>query len=86
MRITIALAVAAAVIGLAPQAYAQEGPGGLINPGKDCQTILHCQFKRGGRYRGCISAYSCRQCRFVKANCSIGNQRGTCRRLRCTWG
>lgn len=86
MRIMVAILLAAAVAGFAQGASAQEGPGGLINPNKDCQTILHCQFKRGGRYRGCISSYSCRQCRFVKANCTIGNQRGTCRKLRCTWG
>lgn len=70
-----------------PAAVAQEGPGGAINPNKDCRTILRCNFAREGRYRGCVSAYRCRTCRFVKANCSIGpgNTGRTCRELRCSW-
>jgi hypothetical protein len=66
---------------------AQEGPGGTINPGRDCQTIVTCQFQKGGSYRGCLSSYTCRVCRTVRANCSIGGTRGrTCSELRCTWG
>lgn len=65
---------------------AQEGPGGLINPQKDCHTITTCNFARGGRYRGCVSSYSCRTCRFVTASCRIAGKSGTCRRLRCGWG
>jgi hypothetical protein len=48
-------------------ATAQIGPGGLINPGRDCQTVRQCQFGRKGLYRGCISAYSCRICELVPA-------------------
>jgi len=74
------------VMAAGSSAQAQAGPGGLINPGRDCQTVVQCRFRRGGVYRGCISAYSCRRCRFVRANCTIeGRRRQTCRQLRCTW-
>ena len=69
----------------ATMAQAQFGPGGAINPGKDCQTILRCRFRRGGTYRGCISAYVCRQCRFVRARCERSGARRVCRRLQCSW-
>lgn len=65
---------------------AQEGPGGVINPGRDCQTVTTCNFARGGRYRGCVSSYSCRSCRFVVSSCRIGAKSGKCRRLICGWG
>ncbi len=65
---------------------AQEGPQGAINPQRDCQTILTCQFKRGGSFRGCVSSYSCRRCEFVPSRCRIaGTRGGVCERLRCTW-
>ncbi len=67
-------------------ALAQEGPGGLINPQRDCQTIRTCNFRRGGSYRGCLSSYSCRVCRFVRVSCKGLGRRGTCQKLRCTWG
>ena len=69
-------------------ATAQEGPGGLLDPQRDCQTVVTCRFARGGSYRGCISAYSCRVCRFVAARCEIGGvaQRQRCHKIRCTWG
>lgn len=66
-------------------AIAQEGPGGLINPQRDCQTIRTCNFSRNGSYRGCLSSYSCRVCRFVRTSCR-GLGGGTCRRLVCDWG
>lgn len=66
---------------------AQQGPGGLINPQKDCQTVTNCQFERGGNWRGCVSSYSCRRCDFVPARCRIaGASGGVCRRLVCRWG
>ena len=54
----------------------------------DCQTLLQCNFKRGGVYRGCISAYSCRRCRLVRSrNCgAIGQGRRVCQRMVCSWG
>jgi hypothetical protein len=67
-------------------ALAQEGPGGLINPQRDCQTIRTCNFGRGGSFRGCVSSYSCRVCRFVPTSCRGVGRRKTCRKLRCTWG
>jgi hypothetical protein len=66
---------------------AQEGPGGSVNPQRDCQTIVTCRYARGGSYRGCLSSYSCRVCRFVTARCGIaGSSNRVCRQLRCTWG
>ena len=67
-------------------AMAQEGPGGSINPGRDCQTIRTCNFARGGSFRGCISSYSCRTCQLVAQRCSIGAVSRNCRQMRCTWG
>ena len=82
----LALLVGATLL-LAGTSLAQEGPGGTINPGRDCQTIVTCQFQKGGSYRGCLSSYMCRVCRTVRTNCSIGGTRSrTCSELRCTWG
>ena len=54
---------------------------------KDCQTVVACNFRRGGSYRGCISAYSCRTCRFVKTRCRIVEGRRVCEhQSRCPWG
>jgi len=83
--------LAAGVVGLisafaAVGVHAQEGPGGLINPQRDCQTVVTCNFRRGGSYRGCLSSYTCRTCRFVPSRCSVGDRRRTCRQLRCSWG
>jgi hypothetical protein len=81
-----ALLLGASVL-TATTSFAQEGPGGTINPGRDCQTITTCRFQKGGSYRGCLSSYSCRVCRFVRANCTIGGTRSkTCSEVRCTWG
>ncbi len=80
------LAVLATAVVVAPfSVRAQEGPGGLINPGRDCQTITSCNFRRDGSYRGCVSSYSCRVCRFVRASCK-GLRGGACQKLRCGWG
>lgn len=75
-----------ALLGGVSDALAQAGPGGAINPNRDCQTVLTCNFRKNGQVRGCLSSYSCRQCRFVASRCSVGRQRGTCRRLVCDWG
>lgn len=82
----VCLVAGAALLSLSQAVPAQEGPGGLINPGRDCQTVLNCNFTRGGRYRGCVSSYSCRVCSFVPARCSIAGKRGRCQELRCSWG
>lgn len=57
-----------------------------VNPGRDCQTITTCQFQRGGSYRGCLSSYSCRYCRYVASTCVIGGARKRCSKSVCTWG
>lgn len=78
------LACALGAAAMPGRAFAQEGPGGLINPQRDCQTIRTCNYRRGGSYRGCLSSYSCRVCRFVPVACKgLGR---TCQKLRCTWG
>ncbi len=64
---------------------AQSLPG-EPNQGRDCQTIRTCNFARGASVRGCLSSYTCRTCRFVTANCSIGNAQGPCQRVKCSWG
>ena len=82
--------LAAAGIGLGtPGAHAQQGPGGLLNPERDCQTVTTCNFGRTGSYRGCLSSYSCRVCKLVTARCSIGGsspRQKVCQEMRCTWG
>jgi hypothetical protein len=81
----VLLTALAGAMSLAP-AMAQEGPGGILNPQRDCQTVRTCNFRRGGSYRGCLSSYSCRVCRFVQASCRGLGRRGTCQKLRCGWG
>jgi hypothetical protein len=81
LGIVAACALAGAT--LIDAARAQEGPGGIINPQRDCQTVRTCNFRRGGSYRGCLSSYSCRVCRFVRVSCSGGR---TCSIMRCGWG
>jgi hypothetical protein len=53
---------------------------------RDCQTIRTCNFARGGSYRGCLSSYSCRVCRFMAAPCRMDAGRRVCQEMRCTWG
>lgn len=66
-------------------AIAQTVPGNQ-NQGRDCKTVLTCNFARGAEVRGCLSSYTCRTCAFVDSRCRIGNAPGTCRKVRCTWG
>jgi hypothetical protein len=82
-----AILIAGAAVCGAASADAQEGPGGAINPNRDCQTLLTCNFRKGGSWRGCVSSYSCRQCRFVPVPCSTvgGRKRRVCQRLQCDW-
>ncbi len=83
--ICFAWVVLLAMIAVAPVA-AQSLPGSSPNAQRDCQTVVQCRFQRGGVYRGCISAFSCRRCRVVRARCTIEGRRQTCRRLQCGWG
>lgn len=83
-RFSLSMMMLAAAFAVLPSiASAQEGPGGLLNPQRDCQTIRTCNFRKGGSYRGCLSSYSCRVCRFVKVACGAGR---TCEKMRCGWG
>jgi hypothetical protein len=67
----------------APPLMAQ--PAGL-NVGRDCQVVRTCNFGRSGPYRGCLSAFTCRVCRFVPARCVVEGTQRVCQRMRCTWG
>ena len=64
--------------------HAQAGPA--FSDQQRCMTIRKCQYQRGGSFRGCISTYSCRVCRFVEAKCDIGGRTQNCREMRCSWG
>ena len=76
-----------AVFGGTVLAHAQEGPGGAINAQRDCQTLTTCNFRKGGSWRGCLSSYSCRTCRFVPTPCSnTGRKARVCQQLICGWG
>ena len=66
-------------------AEARAQPAGL-NAGRDCQVVRTCNFGRSGAYRGCLSAYTCRVCRFVSARCTVDGTERVCQRMRCTWG
>jgi hypothetical protein len=83
LRTWILMLAASSTFAIAPEVSAQ--PAGL-NPGRDCQTIRTCNFARNGSYRGCLSSYSCRVCRFVRTACSVDGSRGVCQRMKCTWG
>lgn len=72
--------------GQAAPSAAQSSQPNVVNPQRDCQTIRTCRFERGGSYRGCLSSYTCRTCRLVKAKCEIGGRSQNCQEMRCTWG
>jgi hypothetical protein len=85
IRLIFLALVAAFAMLLSASDASMAQPAG-VDPGKDCHFIRKCNYQRGGVYRGCISAYSCRQCQFVASNCTIDGQRKVCRQLRCGWG
>jgi hypothetical protein len=82
-RVCLFALLAGGSLAVAAAAAAQPA---FINPQRDCQTLLTCRFARGGIYRGCLSSYSCRVCRFVRTGCRIDAGRRVCQQLRCTWG
>jgi len=56
---------------------------------KHCQTLLTCNYARGGAYRGCLSSYTCRVCRPQPVRCSasdLATGRRQCTELVCSWG
>jgi hypothetical protein len=75
---------ACGVLGLPVQEAAAQPAQLDLN--RDCQTIRTCSYTRGGVYRGCLSSYSCRICRFVRASCRMDAGRRVCQEMRCTWG
>ncbi len=83
---TLATSALLALAAIAPPAHAQSGGVSLANAQRDCQTIRTCRYERGGSYRGCLSSYTCRTCRLVKARCEIGGRMQNCHEMRCTWG
>ena len=87
MVAAVALVALPAIVAGAPATGAQTlrvaGAATVIDPGRDCQVVRECNFTRGGIYRGCISAYMCRACRFVPTSCP--ERAPSCQRLRCTW-
>ncbi len=83
-KMGLALVAAAGLVAFAAEAaYAQ--PAGL-DAGKDCHNFRTCNFGKRGNYRGCLSTYACKACKFVTAPCTVDGQRKVCQRLRCGWG
>jgi hypothetical protein len=75
------------VMGASSPASAQQSVG--VDPGRDCQTILTCNYSRRGSYRGCLSSYTCRVCRPQLVRCTpsdLASGRTRCTELVCTWG
>ncbi len=62
----------------------------LVAPGgpsqRDCQTVRTCNFARNGGVRGCLSSFTCRTCKVVRARCAIGQTRANCQEFVCSWG
>jgi hypothetical protein len=81
-RAWIVALAAVAASSFAGSAFAQAVPDGH----RDCQVVRACQFARGAAYRGCISSYTCRVCRFVRERCHVAGTYRVCGRMRCTWG
>lgn len=75
--------LALTLAGLAPGMAMAQSPG--LDTGRDCQTVVTCNFSRGGVMRGCISAYTCRSCRLVASRCAVGTVSRNCRRMVCGW-
>lgn len=75
---------ALALVAVAPAGDALAQPAGL-NPSRDCQTVRTCNFSRSGAVRGCLSSYTCRTCKMVRARCEVGG-RTNCQQVVCSWG
>lgn len=74
------------VFALPNDVIATQAAPGLNNPQRNCQTLRNCQYSKGGSFRGCVSSYSCRNCRYVTSRCSVGATSGQCQRQVCEWG
>ena len=76
--------VAMSMIVIAPTTASAQ-PAGL-KVGRDCQVVRTCNYARGGSYRGCLSSFTCRVCRFVPSRCYVDGSQRVCQRMRCSWG
>ena len=85
MRYARAWTLAFAVCGTASFATAAvaQQPG---TSDRDCQVIRSLQFRARRLYRGCLSSYSCRVCRFVPHPAMSTASASVCQRMRCDWG
>jgi hypothetical protein len=72
--------------GMATAGALAQTSGTAVDTRRDCQTVRTCRFERGGSYRGCLSSYTCRVCRLVKARCEVGGRAQVCHEMRCGWG
>ncbi len=96
--IILAFGVLLAVAGGEPSSAAPLPPASLVPAGvaapilpiqdaqRDCQTVRTCRYDRNGPYRGCLSSYTCRVCKFVQSTCRTEAGKRVCRELRCSWG
>ena len=84
LRTWLLVLLAGGLLGLSTHETAAQPANLDLN--RDCQTIRTCSFARGGVYRGCLSSYSCRVCRFMRAPCRMDAGRRVCQEMRCTWG
>jgi len=72
-----------------PQSAGAQQAVGVDPTNRHCQTILTCNFRRGGSYRGCLSSYTCRSCRLVRTRCTgddLASGRRQCQEFVCSWG
>ena len=51
MRSKILISAVLLMLPLTQSAFAQQGQP-VVNPQRDCQTLLTCNYKKGGSYRG----------------------------------
>jgi len=79
------LALTACGLAAIAAAEVRAQPAGL-NVGRDCQVVRACNYGRGGSYRGCLSSFTCRVCRFVPSRCIVDGAQRVCQRMRCSWG
>jgi hypothetical protein len=84
-RVSLAAIAGACVLVIAGAAIAQDDGLSKVNQARNCQTVRTCNFSRHGEVRGCLSSYTCRTCRTVRARCNIAGNR-YCQQLVCGWG
>lgn len=83
---TLSIVLFASVAWLLPAAPSAHAQSSGLDVGRDCKTLLTCNFSKRGAVRGCLSSYSCRVCRTVPAPCQVKGGERRCHELRCGWG